>query len=96
MSRGGVAYKSRLLRQDDQVLVLVPDIEGDVLAQGCTLNGLIDLALDDIAFLQTQQKKTKRKMTSITTGTQVNAGHYKVTLTGEGIGDMLFDALTVE
>ena len=51
---------------------------------------------DDIAFLQTQQKKTKRKMTSITTGTQVNAGHYKVTLTGEGIGDMLFDALTVE
>ena len=51
---------------------------------------------DDITFLQTQQKKTKRKMTSITTGSQVNAGHYHVTLTGDGIGDMLFDALTVE
>ncbi len=51
---------------------------------------------DDITFLQTQQKKTKRKMTSITTGSQVNAGHYHVTLTGDGLDDMLFDALTVE
>ncbi len=51
---------------------------------------------DDITFLQTQQKKTKRKMTSITTGSQVNAGRYHVTLTGDGLDDMLFDALTVE
>ena len=51
---------------------------------------------DDITFLQTQQKVTKRKTTSITTGTQVNAGQYHVVLTGEGIDEMLFDALTVE
>ncbi len=31
---------------------------------------------DDISFLQTQVKKTKRKMTSITTGGYVNAGTY--------------------
>ena len=51
---------------------------------------------DDITFLQTQQKKTKRKTTSITTGTQVNAGQYHVVLHGEGIDKMLFDALCVE
>ena len=51
---------------------------------------------DDITFLQTQEKKTKRKMTSITTGTQVNAGTYHVVLTGDGLNDMLFDPLTVE
>ena len=51
---------------------------------------------DDITFLQTQQKKTKRKMTSITTGTMTNAGRYHVLLTGEGINDMLFDKLTIE
>ena len=51
---------------------------------------------DDITFLQTQQKKTKRKMTSITTGSQINAGQYHVVLTGEGLSDMLFDNLTVE
>ena len=51
---------------------------------------------DDITFLQTQQKKTKRKMTSITTGSQVNAGRYHVTLSGDGLDDMLFDALIVE
>ena len=50
----------------------------------------------DVSFLQTQQKKTKRKMTSITTGTQINAGHYHVVLTGDGINDMLFDNLTIE
>lgn len=50
----------------------------------------------DITFLQTQQKKTKRKMTSITTGTQINAGHYFVSLTGDGIDDMEFDNLTIE
>lgn len=51
---------------------------------------------DDITFLQTQEKITKRKMTSITTGDFINAGTYIVTLTGEGIADMLFDALTIE
>ena len=51
---------------------------------------------DDITFVQTQQKVTKRKTTSITTGTQVNAGQYHVELSGEGITDMLFDPLTVE
>ena len=50
----------------------------------------------DVSFLQTQQKKTKRKMTSITTGTQINAGHYHVVLTGDGINDMQFDNLTIE
>lgn len=51
---------------------------------------------DDITFLQTQVKKTKRKMTSITTGTMINAGKYHVELTGEGLDKMLFDKLTVE
>ena len=50
----------------------------------------------DVTFLQTQQKKTKRKMTSITTGSQVNAGQYKVVLTGNGLNDMIFDDLTIE
>ena len=50
----------------------------------------------DITFLQTQQKKTKRKMTSITTGSQINAGQYHVVLTGAGINDMIFDNLTIE
>lgn len=51
---------------------------------------------DDITFLQTQAKKTKRKMTSITTGTQINAGTYHVVVSGEGLEGMLFDAMTVE
>ena len=51
---------------------------------------------DDITFVQTQQKKTKRKTTSITTGSQINAGTYHVTLSGEGIDKMLFDPMTVE
>ena len=51
---------------------------------------------DDITFVQTQQKKTKRKTTSITTGTQVNAGTYHVALSGKGLDDMVFDPLTVE
>ena len=50
----------------------------------------------EVTFLQTQQKKTKRKMTSITTGSQVNAGQYKVVLTGNGLNDMIFDNLTIE
>ena len=51
---------------------------------------------DDVSFLQTQEKKTKRKMTSITTGSFVNAGTYTITLTGEGLDEMMFDAVTVE
>ena len=50
----------------------------------------------NVTFLQTQQKQTKRKMTSITTGSQVNAGKYKVVLTGDGLNDMIFDNLTIE
>lgn len=49
-----------------------------------------------VSFLQTQQKKTKRTMTSITTGSQVNAGRYKVVLTGDRLDDMIFDNLTIE
>ena len=51
---------------------------------------------DDITFVKTPEKKTKRRNTSITTGTQTNAGSYKVRLTGEGIDRMLFDKLTIE
>lgn len=51
---------------------------------------------DDITFVKTQQKKTKRRHTSITTGSQTNAGTYIVTLSGKGIEDMLFDNLTIE
>lgn len=50
----------------------------------------------DIAFLQSQMKKTKRKMTSITTGSQTNAGTYIVTVTGEGLDKMEFDQLTID
>lgn len=50
----------------------------------------------DIAFLQTQMKKTKRKMTSITTGSQTNAGTYTVTVTGEGLDKMEFEKLTID
>jgi len=51
---------------------------------------------DDITFVKTVEKKTKRRNTSITTGTQTNAGNYKVTLSGEGLDKMLFDKLTIE
>lgn len=51
---------------------------------------------DDITFLQTQEKITKRKMTSITTGDFINAGTYQLQLTGDGISEMLFDKLTIE
>ena len=50
----------------------------------------------DVTFLQTQQKKSKRKMTSITTGGFVNAGTYKILLSGDGLDQMTFDELTVE
>lgn len=59
------------------------------------MNGVI-YKEDDITFLQTQQKVTKRKMTSITTGSQVNAGKYHVELSGAGIHEMLFDELVIE
>ena len=51
---------------------------------------------DDITFLQTQQKKSKRKMTSITTGGMINAGRYHVEVKGEGLETMVFDELTIE
>lgn len=51
---------------------------------------------DDVSFLQTQEKITKRKMTSITTHGYINAGTYKIVLSGEGITEMLFDSLFVE
>lgn len=59
------------------------------------LNGVV-YKEDDITFVKTPEKKTKRRNTSITTGTQTNAGSYKVRLTGEGIDRMLFDKLTIE
>ena len=51
---------------------------------------------DLITFLQTQQKKTKRKATSITTGSQINAGTYRVTVSGDGLNQMIFDPLSIE
>ncbi len=50
----------------------------------------------DVAFLQSQMKKSKRKMSSITTGSQTNAGTYIVTVTGEGLDKMEFDKLTID
>ncbi|MCF0193542.1 MAG: hypothetical protein HUK05_09075, partial [Prevotella sp.] len=58
-------------------------------------NGVIYVD-SDVSFLQTQPKKSKRKTTSITTGSQTNAGTYTVTITGDGIQDMVFDKLTIE
>lgn len=59
------------------------------------LNGVV-YKEDDITFLQTPVKKTKRRNTSITTGSQINAGSYIVTLSGEGLDKMLFEKLTIE
>lgn len=59
------------------------------------LNGVV-YKEDDITFVKTPEKKTKRRNTSITTGSQTNAGSYIVTLTGEGMDKMLFDKLTIE
>ncbi|MDO4158942.1 MAG: malectin domain-containing carbohydrate-binding protein [Prevotellaceae bacterium] len=59
------------------------------------LNGVV-YKEDDITFVKTPEKKTKRRNTSITTGSQTNAGSYVVTLTGEGIDEMLFEKLTIE
>jgi hypothetical protein len=51
---------------------------------------------DDITFVQTPENVKKRRTTSITTGTQVNAGRYLLVLSGEGIDKMTFDKITVE
>ena len=51
---------------------------------------------EEITFSQTQAKKTKRKNTSITTGSMINAGNYTITISGEGINEMTFDKLTIE
>ena len=59
------------------------------------LNGVV-YKEDDITFVKTPEKKTKRRNTSITTGSQTNAGSYKVKLSGEGIDKMIFDKLTIE
>ena len=59
------------------------------------LNGVV-YKEDDITFVKTPEKKTKRRNTSITTGSQTNAGSYIVTLTGDGIDKMLFEKLTIE
>ena len=59
------------------------------------LNGVV-YKEDDITFVKTPEKKTKRRNTSITTGSQTNAGSYRVKLTGEGIDKMIFDKLTIE
>lgn len=59
------------------------------------LNGVV-YKEDDITFVKTPEKKTKRRNTSITTGSQTNAGSYIVTLSGEGIENMVFDKLTIE
>lgn len=59
------------------------------------LNGVV-YKEDDITFVKTPEKKTKRRNTSITTGSQTNAGSYIVTLSGEGMDKMLFEKLTVE
>lgn len=59
------------------------------------LNGVV-YKEDDIIFVKTPEKKTKRRNTSITTGSQTNAGSYIVTVTGEGIDEMLFEKLTIE
>ena len=59
------------------------------------LNGVV-YKEDDVTFVKTPEKKTKRRNTSITTGSQTNAGSYKVKVTGEGIDKMIFDKLTIE
>lgn len=51
---------------------------------------------DTITLQETQKKPTKRRSTSITTSTQINAGTYKAVLQGEDMDKMLFDDLTIE
>lgn len=72
-----------------------PEAERSLHVKITDLNGVV-YKEDDITFVKTPEKKTKRRNTSITTGSQINAGSYIVTLTGEGIDKMLFDKLTIE
>lgn len=72
-----------------------PEQERTLHVKIADLNGVV-YKEDDITFVKTPEKKNKRRNTSITTGSQVNAGSYVVTLTGEGIDKMIFDKLTVE
>ena len=72
-----------------------PEAERTLHVKITDLNGVV-YKEDDITFVQTPEKKSKRRNTSITTGTQINAGNYVVTLSGEGIDKMLFDKLTIE
>ena len=72
-----------------------PEKERNLRVKITDLNGVV-YKEDDITFVKTPEKKTKRRNTSITTGSQTNAGNYVVTLQGEGIENMLFDKLTIE
>lgn len=72
-----------------------PEKERTLRVKITDLNGVV-YKEDDIMFVKTPEKKTKRRNTSITTGSQINAGSYKVKVTGEGIDKMLFDKLTIE
>ena len=72
-----------------------PDKERTLRVKITDLNGVV-YKEDDIIFVKTPEKKTKRRNTSITTGSQTNAGSYIVTLQGEGIEKMIFDKLTIE
>lgn len=72
-----------------------PEAERTLHVKITDLNGVV-YKEDDITFVQTPEKKTKRRNTSITTGSQTNAGSYIVTLSGEGIEKMVFDKLTIE
>ena len=51
---------------------------------------------DDITFVQTPDIIKKRRTTSVTTGTQINAGRYHLILSGDGIDKMIFDKITIE
>ena len=51
---------------------------------------------DDITFVQTPDIIKKRRTTSVTTGTQINAGRYHLILSGDEIDKMIFDKITIE
>lgn len=72
-----------------------PERERTLHVRIADLNGVV-YKEDDITFVKTPEKKTKRRNTSITTGTQTNAGSYTVTLSGDGLDRMFFDKLTIE
>lgn len=72
-----------------------PEAERTLHVKITDLNGVV-YKEDDITFVKTPEKKTKRRNTSITTGSQINAGSYIVTLSGDGLDKMLFEKLTIE